>query len=275
MSGWMAPEVPRHLPYERLVIGVHVLRDTLRDNRADRGGAVAHQGSQAGQGRTFHLEVGDTASFVVERLDLFVQVHVVRFEAHPAALRGIEARSGDGDTFARNVAEMLEKRLVGIDEIGARHLLVPARMLHERLFEAQVADRVAALVVAQQAVEAARCARKDEFADLDVGLDGPRSAEADQRKLLFHGFLLPCRKIDVGQGVQLRDADVDVTDADAGREDRHAFAFIGTRHCFELAVRNFTLLRIEIFGNQGHAAGVAYQDHRIGQLAGLEVQMEN
>ena len=170
---------------------------------------------------------------------------------------------------------MLEQGLVGVDEIGARHLLVPARMFYERLFERQVADRVAALVVAQQAVEAARSAREDEFTDLDVGLNGARSAQPHQREPLFFGLLLPRGEIDVGQRVQLRDADVDVADADAGREDRHAFSFIAARHGLELAVRNLALLRVEKSGYEGHAAGVADQDHRVGQLPGMQVQVKN
>ena len=52
---------------------------------------------------------------------------------------------------------------------------VPADVLHEGLFDGEVADFVAALVVVQQAVEAHRRTREDELPYLDVGLDGARS----------------------------------------------------------------------------------------------------
>lgn len=45
-----------HPPDEGLVVRAGVERHPLGDDRADRGGAVPHEGRQAGQGRTLHLE---------------------------------------------------------------------------------------------------------------------------------------------------------------------------------------------------------------------------
>ena len=170
---------------------------------------------------------------------------------------------------------MLKERLVGVDEIGFGQQLVPADMLHESLFDLQVADLVAPLVVVEQAVEAYRRAREDELPHLDIGLDGPRRAEPDQRELPFVGLLLPGGEIDVGQRIELRDRDVDVADADARREHRHAFAFVGAGHRFEFTVCDFALFRIEMFRHEGHAARIPDEDHRIGQLLRKQVQMEN
>ena len=44
---------------------------------------------------------------------------------------------------------------------------------------------------------------------------------------------------------------------------------------YEFAVRHFALLRVEKSGYEGHAAGVANQDHRVGQLPGMQVQVKN
>ena len=170
---------------------------------------------------------------------------------------------------------MLEERLVGVDEIGFGQQLVPADMLHESLFDLQIADLVATLVVVEQTVEAYRRAREDELPHLDIGLDGPRRAEPHQCELPFVGLLLPGGEIDVGQRIELRDRDVDVADADARREHCHAFAFVGAGHRFEFTVCDFALFRIEMFRHEGHAARIPDEDHRIGQLLRKQVQMEN
>lgn len=105
-----------HLSDERFIIRAGVQRDPLGDDRTDRGGFVAHESGQPGQSRTFHLEIGDPASVIVERLDLLVQMDVGRFETHPASLRRIEAGGGDGDAFDGYVAEKLGQRRIRIDE---------------------------------------------------------------------------------------------------------------------------------------------------------------
>ena len=170
---------------------------------------------------------------------------------------------------------MFEKGLVGIDEVGTRHLFVPARMADEGLLQLQIADRIAALVVAQQAVEAARRAREDELPDADIGLDGARGSEPHEGQLLFFGLLLPRGKVDVGQCVELRDTDVDVADADARREDGHAFSAVGARYGTEFAVGDFALLRVEMLGHEGHPTRIADQNDRRGQLLGTQVEMKN
>ena len=148
-------------------------------------------------------------------------------------------------------------------------------MGHEGLFDLEVADIVAPLVVVEQAVEAHRRAREDHLAHADVGLNGTRGAEPHERQLPLDGLLLPRGEVHVGQCVELRDADVDVADADARREDRHAFSLIGTRHGIEFAVRDVALLRVEMLGHEGHTSGVADQDHRVGKLFGKQVQVED
>ena len=170
---------------------------------------------------------------------------------------------------------MFEKGLVGIHEVGTRHLLVPARMADESLLQRQVADRIASLVIAQQAVEAARRAREEELSDPDVGLEGSRSAQSDERQLPFLGLLLPRGEVHVGQGVELRDADVDVADSDTRREHGHAFAAVGARYGTEFAVRNLALPGLEMLRHEGHPTGVADQDDRVGHLLGTQVKMEN
>ena len=75
-----------HLAHEGLVIGVDILGDTLRDDRADGRGAVSHQGCQAGQRRALHLEIGDAAAVVVERFDFRVELRVTSLKCSKSVL---------------------------------------------------------------------------------------------------------------------------------------------------------------------------------------------
>ena len=212
---------------------------------------------------------------IVERLDLLVQSDVGRFEAHPASLRCIEAGGGDGDAFDGHVAEKFGQRRIRIDEIGLRKQIAPTRMFHESLFDLQVANLVAPLVVIQQAVEADRSAGEDELPHFDVGLNGARSTQTDQRELPLLRLLLPRGEIHVGQRIELRNRNVDVADADTGRKHGHPLAFVGTRHGIEFAVGNAALLRIEKGSDHGYAAGIPHEDDDVGKLLRLEVQVEN
>ena len=91
----------------------------------------------------------------------------------------------------------------------------------------------------------------------------------------FLGFLLAGGEIDVGQSVELRDGDVDVADADAGRENGHPLALVGAGHGVELAVGDLAFDILEMFGDEGHTARIADQNDGVGQLFGTEVEVEN
>ncbi len=148
-------------------------------------------------------------------------------------------------------------------------------MLHEGPFDVQVADVVAPLVVVQQAVESDRGAREDHLPHLDVGLDGARGAQPDQREPSLLSLLLPGFEVDIGQCVELRDGDIDVSDADARGEYGHAAPLVGARHGFEFPIGDFAFDLFEKGGYQCDAAGIADENHDVGKLLRLEVEVEN
>ena len=196
-------------------------------------------------------------------------------EPHPAALRGVESRRGDGDALARHVLEKRQQRGVGVDAIGLGQQFVPARVGDERTLHVEVANLVAPLVVVQQPVESDRRAGEDQLAHADVGLNGSGRPQTHQRELPLLGLLLPGLEVDVGQRVELRYGDVDVADADAGREHRHAPALVGAGNGVEFAVGRLALDMVEMFGHEGHAARVADQNDDVGQLLRTQMQVED
>ena len=109
--------------------------NALCNDGADGGGAVPHQGCEAGQSRPIHLEVGDATTRVNERFDLLVQVRILWFKTNPTSLRSIETRCSNGDSLDGHIAEMLQQLFVGIDEIGFWQQFVPTRMFHKGLLD--------------------------------------------------------------------------------------------------------------------------------------------
>ena len=62
-------------------------------------------------------------------------------------------------------------------------------MFHKSLFDLQVANLVAPLVGIQQTVEADRSAGEDELPHFNVGLNGARSTQTDQREPVSYTHL--------------------------------------------------------------------------------------
>ena len=140
-------------------------------------------------------------------------------------------------------------------------------MFHKSLFDLQVANLVAPLVVIQQTVEADRSAGEDELPHFNVGLNGARSTQTDQRELPLLRLLLPRGEIHVGQRIELRNRNVDIADADTGRKHGHPLAFVGTRHGIEFTVGNAALLRIEKGSYHGYTAGIPTENYDVGKAA--------
>ena len=175
---------------------------------------MTHECCETRECRALHLEVRDAALAKAERLNLLVKFDVVWLEAHPAALRRIEAWGSDGDTLACGVRKEFAKLLVGIYEVGGGKLLIPCRMLRECLLKREVTYAITAGVVRKQTIEAERCAGEDYLTHLYILLYSARSTEAHEGQLTELLLYLSSLEVDVCKSIELRDADVDITDAD-------------------------------------------------------------
>lgn len=82
-------------------------------------------------------------------------------------------------------------------------------------------------------------------------------------------------EIDIDEGVELSEDDVDVVGTDARREDGYAFALVGAGGTDELTVGVFALDGVEEGLDHGDASGVSYEDDFVGELSGLYVKVED
>ncbi len=82
-----------------LVLCVGILGESVGGYHADRQGAMAEVGCQAGEGGTLHLEVGDAVPVPAEALYLLVAMGVGEGYADFPSLGTIEPSAGNSDTL--------------------------------------------------------------------------------------------------------------------------------------------------------------------------------
>jgi len=85
---------------------------------------------------------------------------------------------------------------------------------------------------------------------------------------------LACLVVDVGQGVEFVDHNVDVVASDAVALAGYALAFVCAGDGVELTAAYFVLNGIEVSCNGVDAGRVAYKNHLVGQEFGLQVEVE-
>ena len=147
-------------------------------------------------------------------------------------------------------------------------------MLLEGLLEVEERDLVAVGIPVHQAVAADGNMREDETAEGDLRLDGAAGADAQDVQRAVLGELLARLEIDVGEGIELRHHDIDVVRADAGGQDRDALPVEQPRGPDEFARSALGLDGGEIGFDHGDPAGVADEDHVVGQLFRTDVDVE-
>ena len=116
---------------------------------------MAHETSEAGEGRGFHFVVGDAASIVFEALDEAVEVGIGQGQAQFTSLRAVEADGRDGVAAHHVVtAYAVDEFSVGIDNIGFSPKGIPVGVVTESFFKTEVGHLVAAGVVVEHTVKA-------------------------------------------------------------------------------------------------------------------------
>ena len=237
---------------------------------------MAQQGGQCGERGALHLEVADLSAIELEGLYLGVQIRVGQREAERTALCTVEAAGGDGDA-AHDVVlgNAVGQFGVGGDGVGAEAVDAPAELRAEGSLEREVADALGV------GIEVGHAIKSDGTLGGYVGADGrPRlqtAAGANAHHGQHAGSLTRQTggEVDVGEGVELVDDDVDVVAADAVREDGEAFAGVAAGDAVELTVADVALDVAEVLPDHSHTVGIAHQHDAVGQLFRFQVQVED
>ena len=147
-------------------------------------------------------------------------------------------------------------------------------MLLEGFLHLQVADLVTASVEVEQTIEADALDRSNERASGCEGLQATASTDAYHRQGTMLGLLLTGVVINVSQGVELVDHDINVVTADTMRLSSDALAFIHTSDGVELAAADFVLDAVEVSCNGVYTSGVTNEDNLVCQKLGLQMKVE-
>jgi len=106
-----------------------------------------------------------------------------------------------------------------------------------------------------------------------IGLQGPGGAEADDIEGSEGGLDLAGIEVDIGEGIEFVDDDIDIIGADAGGEDGEAFLADEAGMGDELAVLGPDLDGIEVFADLLYAVGIADGDDGAGNLLGAKIEV--
>jgi hypothetical protein len=85
---------------------------------------------------------------------------------------------------------------------------------------------------------------------------------------------LTCLVVDVGEGIEFVDYDVDVVTADAVTLAGDTLAFVHAGDGVELTAADLAFFRIEVGSDGIYTSRVAHENHTVSQLFGLQMEVE-
>ena len=258
-----------------LVAGVGFAGESVGDDHATGHSAVTHKACESCEGAGFHLEVGDLPAFIAEALDALVLVGVSEGKAYLAPLWTKESSAGDGDASHHLFAgDAVDEFGVGIDDVGGTEEGIPVEMFLEGFLEGEVTDFVAAGIEVEQAVEADALAGGDVGADGILGLQsstGADSHEVEDAEIVLDGAGL---EINVGEGVDLVEDDIDVVASDTSGNNGDALTVVPARYGVEFAALDVAFHAVEMGGHGLYSSGVSDEDDLVCQLFRTDVKVE-
>ena len=240
---------------------------------------VAQQGGHTGQRGAFHLEVGD-AQFLfphleTETLDVLQHIGHGQRNADHAALGAIKAGGRYGDALQGDIFHQPDNLVRRLHEIGRRKGGLPIHMLFEGRLHRGDGDLLAVFVPVHHPVEAYADVGEEVTPQRNIGMERTGSADSENVQAAVDGFNLAGFEVDVGQGVQFRHHDVDIVRAYTvgQRGDALSIVFSGDGNKLARSVAAFDVGKI--VGQHIHAAGISHHYDIVGQLFGLQMNMES
>ena len=261
------------LVYGGLAVGGEGLADAVGDDGAEAETGVSEQFAETIDTGRFHLEIGDAIGAIGEAGEPVDQFRLGEAEAQDAALWAIKAGAGDGNALVEAGGEVAQQGGAGAADIGLCQAVVELRLGGKVLEELVLFFRGVVAVEVEEVVDAQAVGGGDIVVYGYVVLQGAASADADNGE---GGEGLPDGaggKVDIRQGVELVEDDVDVIGADAGGDDGEPFFADAAGMGYEFAVVGAVFDGVEVSADPVHAVGVAHGDDGRGQFFGPEVEV--
>jgi len=234
---------------------------------------VAEQFAEAIDPCRFHLEIGDAVGAIGEVGEAVDEFRLGEAEAQDAALRAIKAGAGDGDAVVEAGGKMPQEGSAGAADIGMRQAVVQLGLGGEGLEELAFVFAGVMPIEIEEVVDAEAVGGGHEAVDGDVflqGAAGPYADDGQGGEGLFYGA---GGKVDVDEGVELVEDDVDVVGADAGGDDGDAFLADPAGVGDEFAVVGAVFDGVEVLADAVDAVRVADGEDGGGQFFGTKVEV--
>lgn len=259
-----------------VILGI-LTSEAIGDNGAYGRRLVTEQKGETVDARALHLVISDTATIEAERVYPLIEIRRGEREAHYPTLRAVEAWGGNrgADMDAGIVAKSVDQFRRAIDYVWLCEKGIPIDMSLEGMLEIEVGNLIAPCIIVEYTVKADGSLGEEPRIDREIGLERARSTDADYLEcgmLVFRGTGL---EIDIYEGVQLRHDNIDIVGADARGENGNALPLIGAGEADELTIGVLALNGVEELLNHRDTTRIANEDDFIGELSGLDMEMEN
>ena len=185
---------------------------------------MTEQLSQSIDTGRFHFKIGDAVLSEAKSGKPVDQVGLAEAQPEDAPLGGIEPRTGNGNAMIKIAHKMLEQGGAAAADVGKRKPVVQLRLRNERLHQLFFFFVVFDPVKIQEVVDAQSVGGGHHTIHRYGSLQRAGGTDADDLQLGAFGLDGAGIEIDVYQGIQLVEHDVDVVGTDAGRHHRYIFA---------------------------------------------------
>jgi len=130
-------------------------------------------------------------------------------------------------------------------------------------------------VKVQQVIDAQAMGRNHKTISGNIGLQGAGSTHSDDVQWGKVGLYGTVNEVDIDQGVEFVQHNINIIGANARRNDGEPFFAQDAGMGHKFAVAAFVLNAVEVFTNDGHPVGVANGDNGLGQFFGPQVEVVN
>jgi len=243
------------------------------DDSAETEAMVAEQLSEAIDTRCFHLEIGDAVGTVGEVGEAVDEFGLGEAEAQYAALRAIKTGAGDGDAMVEAGGEMPQQGGAGAADIGLSEAVVQLGLGSEGMEQLALVFAGLVAVEIQEVVDAEAMGGRHKAVDGDIFLEGAAGSHTDDGEGGEGSFDGAGGKVDIGEGVELVEHDVDIVRADAGGDYGEAFLADAAGVGNEFPVVGAVFDSVEVFANVVDAVRIAYGEDGGGEFFGTEVEV--
>lgn len=265
--------MPDEMVHRRIAVAGELLQYPVRHNGIQAQALVPHESAQSVYGRSLHFEIGNPVAPVFEIGQLPDQSGVAHGQTQHSPLWPVKSGTSNSNAAVISFFEMFQQRLTTGKNVGTDMIFMDAGMPFKSAGHPVFGCLLRIVVIEHEIVQTQSVCAGNHAVHRDIGLKGPRCTETKKVQGSQFGFDLTVCEINVDEGVEFVEGDVDIVGADTGGQNAYSFAADIACMGIELAVMEAELNPVEVATDSFHPVGIAHQYDRMGYFFGTDVQM--